>query len=101
MDSMAVDPAFVTTMTPLHSAVMDLPPFMVVILTLGLRVGGWWSARKGWSYLRAPLAYDRTAAATIASGAGRVVRLNGRAYSGETIPAGFAAPTAVWSRTSR
>ena len=101
METTAVEVYAPPTLTPLHYAVIDFPPFIVALFTLGFLGLAIWIGRSGYPHLRALLALDRTPTVSIASGATGLVRVEGHAFPGEPVPEGYAPPKHVWHLTSR
>lgn len=101
METTAVEIYPPTTLGPLQYAVMDLPPFVVALLLLGLLALAFWVGRNGYPHLRALLAFDRAPTVEIASGAPGLVRVRGQAFPGDPVPEGYATPKHVWHVSSR
>ena len=101
METTAVEVYAPPTLTPLHYAVIDFPPFIVALFTLGFLGLALWIGRNGYPHLRALMALDRTPTVSIASGATGLVRVEGHAFPGEPVPEGYAPPKHVWHLTSR
>lgn len=101
MDTTITEGYLPPTLTPLHYAVIDFPPIIVALLTLGFLAVAFWIGRNGYPHLRALLVFDRVSTVAIASGASGLVRVQGHAFPGDPVPEGYSTPKHVWHVSSR